>query len=209
MSNRITNAQRNEFLESVLRSTFEPRFEALWAKVDALAADEVNLQHPHWIRGRKDKGLLPYMPASGGVEVRFLLADSGESSGIRARRPLAWSGVARKAFYSGYIGRDTALRLEDRKSPVSTPLYIAVSLLISDKELCDEYASVWNDFYAAQETLTATIHAYNNREKFESDFPDLSKHLPKPAKVVGTAVAVQVGDVMAKLAKVGIPPKTK
>lgn len=199
MSNRITNAQRNGFLESVLRSTFQPRFEALWVKVDALAKAEVERQHPHWVRGRKDKDLLPYIGASHGVYVKF-----GDHY---ARKPTRWHGVVVSLVDCEYSIRYNNDGVRDYESPVSHPQYQVVQLKISEDDvMCSEHRAIWADFAAAQETLTATIFAYNNRAKFEVDFPDLAKHLPKPAKVVGTAIAVQVGDVMEKLAKVGIPP---
>lgn len=71
-----------------------------------------------------------------------------------------------------------------------------------------KYRAIWADYIQAKVTLTDTVNAYTSFAKFEKDFPDLAKYMPRPV-VTKTSVQVQVGDVMKKLTKVGIPPSVK
>lgn len=202
MSTKITNAQRTEFLERILRETFEPRFDALQKKIDAAAKAEVERQHPAFVKAHKDEKTRKYMPVSSGSEFWV-------SKDVRAHKPARWNAVsANRVGQWGVCAKDEGLRRMQFNA--IQPAYHGIEFMLESlPELVAEYNALWADFADAQETLTATIYAYSNRVKFEVDFPDLAKYLPKPPKFVGTAVAVQVGDVMQKLAQVGIPPSAK
>lgn len=196
MTTKITQKQRDAFVAAAMKEAFEPRFAALQAKIDELGAAVVAAQHPGFLKGRADPDVRPYVPALSSMRVRI--------GRTLACRPAQWSRVAcdRRHYWTCKDGFDAL------NARVEAPVYAEARLDLSDyPDVLAEYEAAWKDFEAAQKTLTATIAAYSSRAKFESDFPGLVKYLPEPEKAAGTAVAVQVGDVMERLAKVGIPPE--
>ena len=79
---------------------------------------------------------------------------------------------------------------------------------INGFSIITDYDQAWDDYRTAYEKLSSLLASYNNREKFAADFPDLAKHIPPLVKSVGLPCVI-VTDVMAELAKVGVPAGAK
>lgn len=196
MATKINKKMRDEFLESALRDAFAPRFAALREKLTAHCKAAMEAAHPEFVGALKNKALRPYLA----IGQRWAVATEG-----------------RGLFVPTKYGSFCADQLRDMHAGVGSGLnyffleFDAPGLgkyrpVVTDPALLSKYHAIWSGLIDTRSTLSATIAAYATVEKFEADFPQLVKYLPRPARTAGTAVAVQVGDVLEKLAKVGIPP---
>lgn len=195
MSTKINSKQRTEFLEAVLRETFAPRFDEIQERMAKEAAQHIADKHPGFVKACADPEIKPYLAIT--------QRHRGHVEGHRLSKPDSYGKCFAGKYHVKYSMSDDGLKWMYAK--VDGPAYHDTDFEVSDA-LAADYHALWAEFAAAQRLLTDTIYSYTNREKFEADFPHLAKYLPKPATVVSTSVAVQVGDVMEKLAKMGIPP---
>lgn len=194
---RITKAMRMEFIRNAMSDAFEGRLAALTRKTAKFAAEEVRRQHPDFLAAHACPKTRPYLAVGHDVQV---MAD-----GVRCVKPVRWADVACSCASSGRTYSRSGAEL--MRVHALRPNYHDVAVdLKGQPDLLAEYRQFWSDFEEAQKTLTASIAAYFTRKKFESDFPELAKYLPQRPAPANTALAVQVGDVMQKLASVGIPP---
>lgn len=195
MSTKINNKQRAEFLERVLRETFAPRFAEIQERLNEEAKAHIAKEHPGFVKACADPEIKPY--------VSIAQYHRSRVEGCRLSKPGSYGKCLASEYHAKYSTSDDGLEWMTAK--VDGPAYKDTDFEISDA-LAADYHALWAEFAAAQRLLTDTIHSYTNRIKFEADFPHLAKYLPKPVTTVSTAVAVPVGDVLEKLAKMGIPP---
>lgn len=196
MATKLNKKMRDEFLESALRDAFSPRFADLREKLTAHCKAAVEAGHPEFVKALKNKALRPYLALgqrwAAVTEGCGLFVPTRYSSFCADQLGGKYTSVGSELIY--FFLEFDAPGMGKYRPVVTDPARIA------------EYKAVWSDLIEARKTLAATIAAYTTAEKFEADFPQLAKYLPRPTKTAGTAVAVQVGDVLEKLAKVGIPP---
>lgn len=199
-STRITNETRKAFLTNILRDTFAPRFEAIHERGTAWAKASIAAEHPEFIKARKNEKLRTYVPVASGLTLF--------TTKSKMRKPTRWDGTCKTHEHSeGWVSNGEA-GLTEIRAGVDYPSMSTCTQVIDDEALLADYNKLWAEFADAQKTLSDTIAAYTVREKFEADFPSLTKYLPARVAKVCTAVAVPVEDVLTKLAKVGIPSNT-
>lgn len=194
-STKLTKHMRAEFVGEALKSTFEPRFDALKEKLEPLVKKMVEDQHPHFVRAHADKNIRKYMAISDSETVRLcgVLVIEPNNSGVKIQERHVTEG---RTSYSYGL---TCMHFQ-----VANPAYQRTDINITDEALTAEYKGIWADYFVAQETLSSTIAAYATVEKFSADFPALVQFLPVAPSTV-RALAVRVEDVTEKLANVGIP----
>lgn len=199
MSARITNKQREEFIESALREAFAPRFAEIEAEALEVAKAQLKGQHPKFLELAADPEARQYLAIADGV----YLTAQGEEGRYNLRKPSNYEKFECREYASR---RHYVENLSCLQAHLDRPAYRPFELVLPE-ELVAEYHQVWADLKEAKETLTSTIYTYTTHEKFRVDFPQLAQHLPPPPLKACTSVAVPVEDVLLKLAKVGIPPK--
>ena len=192
---KLTKDMRAKFVGAALKSTFEPRFDALKKKLFQLVKKMVAEQHPHFVRAHADKNIRQYMAISESVTVKLGGVNAVEPNDyvIEVREEYVQSGHASYSRGIAYV-----------RPQIENPAYQTTDTNITDEALVAEYKSIWADYFVAQETLTSAIAAYTTVENFSTDFPTLVQFLPAMPSPV-RALAVRVEDVTEKLASIGIP----
>jgi len=193
---QLKNSDRDVVLEKVLKESFEPRFQAIFKNVEALARADVADRYPAFVRGWADTDLRPYMRSDifDGSDVKFdanVIAKPifGKRSAMPETRYYDCGDNYGRPSFSG-----------DLRTP--NPY----NIVITNVELIAEYRNAWADYCEAFSTMRDLVYGYTNREKFETDFPQFAKYLPTRTIKAGELV-VQVDDVLAKLKTFGVPAK--
>ncbi len=195
MKQRIfKNADRDAVLAAVLRESFAPRFDALQKKMADQLKQAVAAHHPVFMRLIADKETRPYVRAT--HEGTFVIKDHGGA--VRPVYGLRATIEAAKQWKS-----ECGVNISDRETLIPVDL----DFKVTDQATIDEYKAAWADYEAAYQTLRNAVNAYKTHEAFAADFPQFAKYLPQPEpKAVENMPTVIVGDVLAELAKRGVPP---
>lgn len=192
---RITNKHREEFLDHVLRERFAPRFDDIQKRVSEAAKRAVAEQHPAFVKAVADKVLSQYLATRSTIDVQF--EDSS-----KPRSPRNWATCNATNYAQQYCGLNEGLERIDGKC--SAPAYHGTTVRLGDEQFLHDYHTLWGEFAAAQKTLKELIYSYTTTDKFDKDFPELKKYLPR-TEVVGPLV-VPVDDLKLRLSALGIPP---
>lgn len=194
----LTNKDRAAVKQSLLKEAFEPRFDALAAKVEKALADTVKNEHPKFLQLRADPEAAPYVAATVNGELRL-----SDGSGFLFTAPADYSKVAsNRRICARYYLADENLR-RFRGGNVTVPPQMT-DWKCEDTALLAEYTALWEEYAVAYRTLDDALSSFRTREKFTAAFPEFAKRLP-PAPHKAGLPAVVTSDVLSKLAAVGVP----
>lgn len=195
MTTKLNKADRQQVIERVLRDAFEPRFNALAERLReaALASSIENDRIFYELHSDPEnrKYLHSYRCNN------FYIGDADNTRtamapiyGLHARPP------------AGRYALAGCKRIESRDF-VSC---FGNTATVTDSQISADYDAAWEDYGAAYTKMSSLLASYSNRERFIEDFPEFAKHLPPPS-VPARLPSVIVGDVLADLAKLGVPKK--
>lgn len=190
----IKDSDRKTVLERVLAEAFRPRFNAVIEAMHVEAQADLDEKHPVFVKLVSDKTTSPYIathynPPIWIEDVRVYLPIMVRDATIPKHRGSQQPDIHQQARFIRNLFYPNGFDVK-----------------IKSASTIAEYERTWSDYSEAYKTLSALLYSYKNREKFESDFPEIAKHLP-PKIIRSNLPSVVVADVMANLAKVGIPAK--
>lgn len=188
----LTKADRLHAVAAILKETFAERQDELLGRIEAAITEKALAQWPRFYELRKDKDNREFVRHS---ECRTMCFGEGLNRWGSACFVSNWSAYSKDA--------DTT---RARTNRLEVPQYYEAPTLPEDHGVFAEHQTFHEELGVARIALLDAFYAYKSREKMEAELPDLARYLP-PRVVTGTSVIVKPADIMASLAKVGIPAK--
>lgn len=188
----ITNKDRAHLIHSVLSETFDPKFLELNRELVADVKAKLQAAHPKYYEALDNAEISQYL-AKGSIE-------GFRSGDIALTRPIDYSEPVGAVMVGRNLRHNNAQHLGDINviAPTSCQRY-----QLAHEHECQKYFKLLNAMLEARQLLTITLNAYRSREKFETDFPDLARHLPPAPVKIQLPVLNPVGTIK-QLKKLGI-----
>lgn len=189
----LTKEARLHAVAGILKETFTARQDDLMERIEAAITELAKAEWPRFYELRAEKESREFVMANTGFPMEY--KPSGNTYGAEFNVVKDWAMYAKDGSTRGA-----------KAKLLDVPYYKRSPKLPDDHQLVDEYKALVDLISDAREKLINSFNAYKSREKMEAELPDLARYLP-PRVVTGTGVIVKPADIMADLAKVGIPPK--
>lgn len=190
----LTKQMRGHAVGKILQATFEARQNDLIDRIEAAITEIAKQKWPPFYKLREAPENREFVNGSQGGALEYM-------GGYRKNFEFVTRGLWVTFAVDGELSKQNARTL-------SVPIYKKPPALPVEHPLVDEYKEFISTMQAARRDLLNAFYAYRSREKLEAELPDLARYLP-PRVVTNTAMVVKPADIMAGLAKHGIPPTSK
>ncbi len=190
----LTKQMRDHAVGKILQATFEARQNDLIDRIEAAITKLAKQEWPIFYKLREVPENREFVNASQNNSLQFI-------NGYRINFEFVVRGLWTAFAVDGQLG-------ERKAHLLSVPIYKTPPALPANNPLVDEYKEFISAMQDARRDLLNAFYAYRSREKLEAELPDLARYLP-PRVVTNTAIVVKPADIMAGLAKHGIPPTRK
>lgn len=194
----LTKQDRETAILSIMRESYASRFAELADKLVAHAKATLRAQHPKFYELLRDEESRKYLDVGQHLHLQLELSSGKCGARIPNFNAKPKFDKLHSEYWYSFEGA------ADIRTGLSHPSLDSTVTVQADHHLANEYDSLWGAFEDAWNTVEATLYGYKVRERFEADFPELAKHLPKRSVV--NALTVPVADIRAKLQAAGIPP---
>lgn len=200
----ITNKERLTAVSKLLEDTFTPQLAQFKERLREYYISQNAEKHPTFANAACDPLLKPYLQRETNIIPSFTYENS---HGTLNGEYMFWPpyGSDTTLLDNGAI-IDANEKSYRHRIGVSD-LFVATSLSTHPSpDLVNEYTALAKTRQNAFNELNKLFFSYNNREKFELDFPELAVYLPKkPIKSKGTSLVIPVADFKASLKNLGVP----
>jgi len=195
---KLTLAAKNEALQVILKKAFAPKFNKMLEAATAEFVSYLHNEHAHFFKAIADKNINQYIAYGFGCNLE--VPHDREEKYVDFVRPCYGLKSYLPEHSHEYHAKHNRVCMHiggDIKRPHSlTTFHTTVP---------KNYFKTWNDYIAAQSTLSRLFDSYSTVEKLVLDFPEYSSYFPKNAPVKKNLPMVQVGEIRGNLSALGIP----
>jgi len=195
---KLTLTAKTEALGVILRKAFAPKFDKMLEVATAEFVSYLHNVHPHFFKALADPNISPYMSWGFGCRLK-VPQEHGEGS-VDMVQPVYGS-----VSYLPDSNRYYHTKHDQVRIMISQDIQRPTALIEFHPTLPKDYFSTWNDYIAAQKTLSVLFNSYTTVEKLIADFPEYSIYFPKDTPIKKNLPMVQVGEIRGSLSALGIP----